>query len=112
MEEVNGAIQDIAKYSIQTRREKLNVATPIMKKIKEICAAWNQAAQLITFTCGPNPSFCSSNVWIIRYRTPVRKLLQHFLRDKVCIILDETVLMEMMSRHTYLPCRLPYFWPY
>lgn len=30
------------------------------KKRNEICAAWNQAAQLITFTYGPNPSFCSS----------------------------------------------------
>lgn len=32
---------------------------------KEICAAWNQAAHLITFTCGLNPSFCSSNIRII-----------------------------------------------
>jgi hypothetical protein len=78
MEEVNGAIQDIAKYSIQTRREKLNVATPIMKKIKEICAAWNQAAQLITFTCGLIPSFCPSNVQIIPLSYPCAKIVATF----------------------------------
>jgi len=45
MEEVNGAIQDIAKYSIQTRREKLNVATPIMKKNKgDLCSVESSSA--------------------------------------------------------------------
>jgi len=42
---------------------------------KEICAAWNQAAQLITFTSGLNPSFSSSNVRIIPLSYPCAKIV-------------------------------------
>lgn len=45
---------------------------------KEICAAWNQAAQLITFTCGLNPSFSSSNVRIIPLSYPCAKIVAMF----------------------------------
>jgi hypothetical protein len=45
---------------------------------KEICAAWNQAAQLITFTCGLNPTFCSSNVRIIPLSYPCAKIVATF----------------------------------
>lgn len=45
---------------------------------KEICAAWNQAAQLITFTCGLNPSFHFSNVRIIPLSYPCAKIVATF----------------------------------
>lgn len=45
---------------------------------KEICAAWNQAAQLITFTCGLNPSFSFSNVRIIPLSYPCAKIVATF----------------------------------
>ena len=45
---------------------------------KEICAAWNQAAQLITFTCGLHPSFSSSNVRIIPLSYPCAKIVATF----------------------------------
>jgi hypothetical protein len=66
MEEVNGAIQDIAKYSIQTRREKLKVATPIMEKNKrDLCSVESSSAIhhihlraepfLLLFKCSDHP---------------------------------------------------------
>ena len=45
---------------------------------KEICAAWNQAAQLITFTCGLHPSFSSANVRIIPLSYPCAKIVATF----------------------------------
>lgn len=45
---------------------------------KEICAAWNQAAQLITFTCGLHPSFSSSNIRIIPLSYPCAKIVATF----------------------------------
>lgn len=45
---------------------------------KEICAAWNQAAQLITFTCGLSPSFNYPNVRMIPLSYPCAKILATF----------------------------------
>ncbi len=45
---------------------------------KEICSAWNQAAQLITFTCGLYPSFNSANVRIIPLSYPCAKIVATF----------------------------------
>jgi len=78
MEEVNSAIQDMPSINSNKKRKAEGRNTNHGKKINEICAAWNQAAQLITLTYGPNPSFCSSKCSDHPLSYPCAKIVAKF----------------------------------